>query len=125
VVLAKSLLDWRQPYRWRKTFDRNDIVAMGLNRQHRATLHGTAIEQYTACPTLAGIAPDMNARQPQVLTQEVHQQHARLDLRIHLFSINAKRYLHDAIPQLAFVSAEYGREWVRGKKEFHRPDGGG
>ena len=60
--------------------DGGDIGAGGLSRQHGAALGGIAVDVNDACAALAGVAADMGAGQAQILSQELHQKGAGIDI---------------------------------------------
>ena len=63
--------------------DREDLVAVGLRREHRARLHGAlAVHHHDAAAATGRVAPDVGAREAAVLAQEVGQQGARLDVAL-------------------------------------------
>ena len=61
-----------------KTFDRDDVRSVQAGGQGQAGIDAPAIHQHGAGAALAAIAPFLGARQPEPLTQEIEQRHARI-----------------------------------------------
>ena len=80
VLLHEALLDGIELAALLQALHRRHLPAVRLHRQHRARLHGHAVQQHRAGAAVGGIAADVRAGEPQVLADEVHQQQARLDL---------------------------------------------
>src|SRR5450755_3055042 len=71
VLLEEALLQSVQLAVLLQAFDRLDLAAVGLDRQHRARLDRIAVQQNRAGATVRGITPDVGAREVQVLPDEV------------------------------------------------------
>ena len=56
------------------------VGAVGLDREDRARLRAAAVDEHRAGAALAGVAADVRAGEVQLLAQEVHEQHPRLDV---------------------------------------------
>src|SRR4030095_1416939 len=69
-------------------FHRHDLAPVGLDGEHGARLHRTAIEQDGAGPAVGGVPPDMGAGEPEHLPDQVDQQQPRLDVRLVLLAID-------------------------------------
>ena len=63
----------------RQAFDRGDVGAVGLHREHGARLHRLAVDQHGARAADAGFAADVRAGQAQGVAQEVNEQQTGLD----------------------------------------------
>src|SRR4029077_11645140 len=60
-------------------FDRGEAPALGLDREHRAALHGLAVDEDGAGPALAGVASDVGAREAGDVPYVMHEQEPGLD----------------------------------------------
>src|SRR4051812_48667133 len=60
--------------------DRADVGAVGLDRQHRAALHGLAVDRDRAGAALARITADVGAGELEVLAEELDEHPSRLDV---------------------------------------------
>src|SRR5215207_5190524 len=56
------------------------VMAVRLDSEHRAGLNRLAVEQDRARAAARGVAADMGAGQPQILSDEMDQQQPGLDL---------------------------------------------
>src|SRR3546814_16097634 len=68
----------------RHALDRGDRGTLGLHREDRAGLHRFAVHVDRAGTAVGGLTADVGAGQHLLLAQEVDQQGARLDPRLHL-----------------------------------------
>ena len=73
MAIGKRLLHRMQGLALGEPFNRDNIRALSLRRQHGAGFDGAAIEMHRATAALAGIATNMGTRQPQMVAQQVHQ----------------------------------------------------
>ncbi len=80
VVLDERALDRVQPAVGRESLDRGDRGAGRLQREHRAALHGAAVEENRARSALARVAADVCARQPEPVSQRMDEQRPALHL---------------------------------------------
>src|SRR6266498_3671645 len=80
VVLAEGLLHGVQVAVAGQALDRQDLAAVGLDREHRAGLDGLSVHEHRAGAAGRGVATDVGAGQAEGLTQEVHEKLARLDV---------------------------------------------
>ena len=71
--------------------DRGDRPAIGLDGQHRARLGALAVDVDSAGTAVAGVATDMRAGQSEVVTQEMHQEEARLDVGLVGLAVDGDR----------------------------------
>src|SRR2546423_1525910 len=82
MTLVKSLL-----HRMQRTtvlsqaFDRRQVVAFGLDRQHQARPHRRAVKQHGAAAANAMLAADVRPCEPEIVTQVVGKQTASLAWR--------------------------------------------
>src|SRR5690606_25198220 len=81
MVLAKRRLQRAQILAVRKAFDRGDLRALGLGREHEAGAHGRAVDDDGACAAHAVLAGYVRTRAPQVMTQAVGKRSAHRHLR--------------------------------------------
>ena len=72
-------------------FDRRDRGAVGLDGEHRARLHGPAIDVDGARAALAGVAADVGAGQVEVLAEGLDEEASRLDVELPLCSVDRER----------------------------------
>ena len=83
VLVPERLLERVQRPALRQPLDRQDLVAVGLNGEHRAGLHRlVAVHDDDAAAAARGVAPDVRAGEPALLAQEVGEQRARLDVAL-------------------------------------------
>src|ERR1700682_3037407 len=76
-MLMECLLQRMQGLRvGRNAFDRHDLVAVGLHREHQARSRRIAVEQYSAGTAHAMLAAEMGAGEAELMTQEIRQRHA-------------------------------------------------
>src|SRR5712692_5960319 len=61
-------------------FDRGDRLAPGLEGEHGTALDRVPVDEDGACAALARVAADVGAREVEVVTKDLDQQGARLDL---------------------------------------------
>src|SRR6059036_264217 len=80
VVCNKRLLDGMQTTAGRKPLDRHDLASLGIGCQDRAGLHRQPVHDHCAGATVAGEAADMSAGKAEVVTQEVGEQSASINL---------------------------------------------
>jgi hypothetical protein len=82
VTFVEGLLHGMQRcVRRRQSLDGRDLVALGLNREHQARSHRRAIEKDGAAAADAVLAPDVRARETEVVAQVVRQKPARIRRR--------------------------------------------
>src|SRR2546428_8890253 len=62
-----------------EALDRRDLAAVRLDRKHRARLDGVAVQEDGAGAAMARITPNMGSCEPEFVSDEVYEQHARLD----------------------------------------------
>ena len=63
-----------------QALDRGDLAAVGLGGQQRARLHRLAVEQHGAGAARRRVASHVGAGQPEGLSEEVHEERARLHI---------------------------------------------
>ena len=71
--------------------DRRDLAAVGLDREHRAALHGHAVHVHRAGAAVGRVAADVSARQAERVAQEVDEQQPRLDLCLARLAVHGHR----------------------------------
>ena len=82
VLFPEALLHRMQlPFR-REAFDRRHRRAVGLHREDRARLRAPAVDEHGARAALARVTADMGSGEIEMLAQEMHEQRARLDVRL-------------------------------------------
>ena len=79
VTLGESLLNRVKLAVLRHAFDGHYIGAVGLHGENRAGFDGEPIHMHRAAAALAGVATDVGPGEPELVAQEVHEQHAVLD----------------------------------------------
>src|SRR5436190_23785259 len=80
MLLPEGLLNRMERAVAREALDRRHRGAVGLHRQHRARLHGLAVQVDGACAALRGLAADFCSREPDAVAHEVDEQRAGRDL---------------------------------------------
>src|SRR5256886_16464475 len=93
VLVPEGLLDRVQLAIFGHALDRRQALALGLDGEHRAALHRLAVDVDRAGAALAGIAADVRACEPEVVTQVVHEQESRLDLMLVPAAVDSGRDL--------------------------------
>src|SRR5687768_6361278 len=64
VLLPETFLQRVQLALWREPLDRRDCRSIGLDREHGARFHASAIDENSASAALTRVAADMRAGQP-------------------------------------------------------------
>ncbi len=67
MLVPEGLLDRVQLAVFGHALDRLQVLALGLDGEHRAALHRLAVDQDRAGAALARVAADVRAGQPQVV----------------------------------------------------------
>src|SRR5215213_6542556 len=93
VLLPERVLEWMEAAVRSHPLDRGHATAVGLNGQHRATLHGLAVDVDGARSTLARVAADVRSREVELLPEELHQESSRLHLRLSSLAVHRQRDL--------------------------------
>src|SRR6266850_1219071 len=93
VLVPEGLLQRMQLSIRRHAFDRGEAVAFRLDGEHRAALDGLPVDQDGASAALAGVAPDVSAREADHIAQVVHEQEPWLDLMLVLVPVDCRRDL--------------------------------
>jgi hypothetical protein len=73
MFFPESLLEGMQVAVFGETFYGLDVGPIGLDSEHGARLDGESIHANGASPTLAGIASDVRACEPQIFSKVVYQ----------------------------------------------------
>ena len=73
---------------------RHELLALSLDGEHRARLHGPAVHEDRAGAAVGRVAPDVGAGQPQDLADHVDQQEARLDVGLVLLAVDRELHQH-------------------------------
>src|SRR5260370_21716954 len=84
--------------------NRGDRVPAGLGGEHRARLDGFAVEQHCAGPAGGGVAAYVGRGEVGHVAQEVHEQHAVLDIRDDLLAVDGQVDLHWSLAFWASVA---------------------
>src|SRR6266571_6239250 len=79
VVCLERLLYGMEPTVLGEPLDCRDLAAVGLHRKHCARFDGMAVHEDGTCPAMARITADVGSRQPEFVSNEVDEQHPRLD----------------------------------------------
>src|SRR5918995_3459135 len=93
VLLPERALERVKVVGVTQALDGRHAAAVCLRGEHRAALHGSAVEVDRACAALAGVAPDVGAGQAQVLAQHLDQQPSRLDVHLPAYAVHLERYV--------------------------------
>ena len=80
VLLPKSFLHAMHRPIGRDALDRRHRSAVSLNRKHGAGLDTSAVKKNCTGSALTRVASDVRPGKAKSLAQEVHEEHARLDL---------------------------------------------
>src|SRR3954447_20509995 len=80
VLVPERLLQRVEGAPGRHPFDRLDLTAVGLDREHGAALGALAVDLDRACAAVAGVATDVCPGQAEVVAQEVDEQETGLDV---------------------------------------------
>ena len=91
VIVNKSLLYGMKLARFAETFHGRDLLALRVDGQHGARVHGFAVQQHGACAAGAAIAHALGAGEVKLVSQRVEQRDARLKLRIELLAVHVER----------------------------------
>jgi hypothetical protein len=79
VAVPEGFLERRQLAVGSQALDRRQLAAVSLDGEHRARLHGAVVHENGARAALAGVTPDVRARQAKLLAEKVDQQIPRFD----------------------------------------------
>ena len=91
-----------------QSLDRQDVGAVGAQRQYGAGFDGFAIHMDHASAALGGIAPNVGSREPEVFAQELHQQGARIDIGFDVLAVHLHGNTgHNVSPLLARQMAAF------------------
>ena len=74
VVLTERLLERVELTVLREALDRQDLRAVGLDREHDAGPRGLAIDQNRARAADSVLAADVRTREAEVLAQKIHEE---------------------------------------------------
>src|SRR5205085_11450619 len=93
-----------------EAFDRGDICAISLDREHRARLRGLPVYQHCARAADRGFATHVRAGQAQQVAQVMDEKQTRLDLvaMFHAVHTHGDGFLHGSTPVFRQKSAETG-----------------
>ena len=81
-----------------QAFDRQDVGAVGLHREHGATLHGLTVEVQAARTARRRVATDVGAGQSEGFAYVMDQQRAWLHFAFVNRAVDGDVNLHDVIP---------------------------
>jgi hypothetical protein len=98
VALHEALLDRVQHAVLLQALDGAYVAAAGHRGQHRAGLHRLPVHPRDAGAAVAGVAAPVRPGQPELVAQEVHEQHPALDLAGHRLPVDGHRHLHVTPP---------------------------
>ena len=90
-MLDERLLDGMELAVLRQPLDRRHLRACGLEREHRAALHGAAVDEHRARAALARVAADVRARQPEPVAERVDEQRAPVDVERARLAVDRER----------------------------------
>jgi hypothetical protein len=95
----------------RQAFNGRHVGAVSLNGKARARLDGEVVDEHRAGATLARVAPDLGARQPNNFSDEMDEEKTRLDVVLMATTVdrNSDGCFHIAIPFVLRRSRENSR----------------
>ena len=67
------------------------VGAVGLDGQHRARLHGPAVDVDGAGAALAGVAADVRAGQVEILAERLDEEPSGLDVELPVLAVDLER----------------------------------
>jgi hypothetical protein len=76
-----------------QSFYSPDCGSRSLNRQHCARFHGHAADLNDTGPALAGIAPHMRSREPQLIPQKLNKKRSGFNIGLVRFTVYRQAYL--------------------------------
>src|ERR1700674_780927 len=82
VLVPERLLERVELPIFGHALNRGQLLALGLDGEHRAALDRLAVDEDRARAALARVAPDVGAGQPDDVPQVMHQQKPRFDLML-------------------------------------------
>jgi hypothetical protein len=94
VLGHEPLLQWMELAVLLEPLDRHELLALGLDGEHRAGLHGPVVQENGAGAAMGRVAADVRAGQAQHVAQQVDQQEARLHVGLVLFAVDRERHPH-------------------------------
>src|SRR5690348_18428817 len=97
-----------------QSLERGDLVPAGLGGEHRAGLDGFTVEQHRAGPAGGGVAADGGRGEIGHVAQEVHEEHAVLDVRGDVLAVDGQVDLHWLLAFRAALIAVHTRCGVAG-----------
>src|SRR5262245_3148436 len=98
VVAAERLLDRVQLAVGRHPLDRRDRSPVDLRGEERARFHRLPVEQDRARSAGRGVAADVGPGEPEGLPEEVHEERARLDVRLARDPVDGDRHVGHGSP---------------------------
>src|ERR687897_151525 len=98
VVAMERLLDRMQLPVGRQPLDRRDLPAVDLHGEQVARFDGLAVHQDGARAARRGIASDVGPGEPEGLPEEVHEERARLDVRLARDPVDGDRHVGHGSP---------------------------
>ena len=94
VTLHEAFLHGVEPPVDLEALDRADAAATGHRREHGAGLHRFAVDVDDAGAAVTGVAAPMGPGEPQLVPQEMHEQHPGFDLGGHRLAVDGHVHLH-------------------------------
>src|SRR6478752_1455675 len=91
VLLPERLLQRMEAVAGGEALDRRDAAAVRLDREHRAALHGVAVDVDGAGAALARVAADVGAGELEVLPNELDEEASGLDVRLPSLTVDRER----------------------------------
>src|SRR5712691_2740028 len=111
VLGHEAFLERVEPAVLLEAFHRHDLFAPGLDREHRARLHGSAIEDDGAGSAVRRVAADVSAGEPEDVADQVDEQEARLDVGLVLLAVDGDLDLHRAHPSQRTRATRSSARW--------------
>jgi hypothetical protein len=104
VMLAKGLLQRREVMVVGESFDRHDLAALGLHREHQTRAHRCVIDNDGAGAAHTMLATNMGSGEAEHMTQAIRQRHPRLDFDLDFFAVDFKSDWH-ARPWMRLITS--------------------
>src|SRR5262249_28968939 len=82
IDVAERLLDRMQRVAGRETFDRADLFALNVDRERRARIDRSTVDDHRARTARAAVAPALVAGHVAALSNGIEQRDARFDLEV-------------------------------------------
>jgi hypothetical protein len=92
-VIQEGLLERVQMPPLSQALHRYNLPPLQFKGWHQTGGEGLAVDQDSATPTIAGIAADLGAFEPQLVPQHLHQRGGGVNFQRHLLSVHYETQL--------------------------------